>query len=150
MNKSLPDKWVRKAVFDAINNMSVYDVLSDTNIDIPCYDSRQVSNGGEPYYVLMSTQTNSVDKTTKCENSYQSSILLDVVTSYTSAGNMGSRVLADNILDKARELTNALSLDVSSGLTILKQTEDFPNDLVSITPNENVFRKFMRIELFIN
>lgn len=150
MNKSLPDKWVRKAVYDAINNMSVYDVLSDTNILIPCFDSRQTANGGVNAYVIMSTQTNSVNKDTKCENSWESSILLDIITTYSSAGNLGSRVLADNILDKARELTNALSLDVSSGLTILKQTEDFPNDLVSITPNENVFRKFMRIELFIN
>lgn len=144
MVKNLPDKWVRKAVYDAINDMVV-----DT-ITIPCYDTRVVANGGKNHYVLMTTQTNSVDKTTKCENSYNSSILLDIVTSYQSSGNTGSRLLADNILDKVRELTDNLTLDVASGLTILKQTQDFPNDLATITDTENVFRKFVRLELFIN
>ena len=144
MIKPLPDKWVRKAVYDAINDMVV-----DT-IVIPCYDTRVVANGGTNHYVLMSTQTNSVDKTTKCENSYESSILLDIVTSYDGAGNVGSRLLADNIADKVRELTDNLTLDVASGLTILKQTQDFPNDIATITDTENVFRKLIRLELFIN
>ena len=98
----------------------------------------------------MSTQTNDVDKSNKCEDSYESSILLDVVTSYIGAGNIGSRLLADNIMDKVRELTNELTLDVSSGLTILRQAQNFPNDIATITPNQNIFRKLMRIELFIN
>ena len=144
MIKPLPDKWVRKAVYDAINNMVV-----DT-IEIPCFDTRVVANGGANHYVLMTTQTNSVDKTTKCENSYESSILLDIVTSYDGAGNVGSRLLADNIADKVRELTDNLTLDVASGLTILKQTQDFPNDIATITDTENVFRKLIRLELFIN
>ena len=144
MIKALPDKWVRKAIYDAINNMVV-----DTNT-IPCHDTRVPPNGGKNHYVLMSTQTNDVDKSNKCEDSYESSILLDVVTSYIGAGNIGSRLLADNIMDKVRELTNELTLDVSSGLTILRQAQNFPNDIATITPNQNIFRKLMRIELFIN
>ena len=144
MVKSLPDKWIRKAIYDAINNMVV------DGINIPCYDTRVVANGGKNHYILMTTQTSDVSKLTKCENSYESSILLDIITSYDGAGNVGSRLLADNILDKARELTDTLVLDVSSGLNILRQTQSFPNDLATITDTENVFRKFMRIELFIN
>jgi hypothetical protein len=144
MIKPIPDKWIRKAIYDAINNMVV-----DT-ISIPCYDTRVPSNGGKNHYILMTTQTNTVDKSNKCEDSYESSILLDIITSYDGAGNYGSRLLADNILDKARELTNGLVLDVSSNLTILRQTQDFPNDISTITPTENIFRKFMRIEMFIN
>lgn len=150
MIKQLPDTWVRKAVHTAINNCSVLDVLNSTNVTVPCYDSRVPTNGNNTHYILMSTQTNRVAKTNKCEDMYESSILLDIVTIYNGTGNTGSRVLADNILDKVRELTNNLVLDLSSNLVVQRQTQDFPNDIVSITKNQNVFRKLMRLELTIN
>lgn len=144
MNKSLPDKWVRKAVFDAINNI-VVDTLT-----IPCFDS-EVPEGLEvDHYVLMTTQTNTVDKSNKCEYWYESSILLDVVTSYSGVGNPGSRLLADNIADAVRSATDVLVLDAGSGLVVLRQTQSFPNDVVTKTSVENIFRKFIRIELTIN
>lgn len=149
MNKSLPDKWIRKAIYDAINDMSVLDEVNSETIQIPCYDTRVTSNGGKNHYILMTTQTNSVDKSNKCENFWESSILLDIITSYNGSGNIGSRLLADNILDKARELTDVISLDVSSGLDVIYQSQDFPNDISTITKNENIYRKFMRIELLI-
>lgn len=144
MNKSLPDKWVRKAVFDAIN-----DIVVDT-LTIPCFDS-EVPEGLEvDHYVLMTTQTNTVDKSNKCEYWYESSILLDIVTSYSGVGNPGSRLLADNIADAVRSATDVLTLDVASGLVVLRQTQSFPNDVVTKTSVENIFRKFIRIELTIN
>lgn len=144
MNKSLPDKWVRKAVFDAINNI-VVDTLT-----IPCFDS-EVPEGLEvDHYVLMTTQTNTVDKSNKCEYWYESSILLDIVTSYSGVGNPGSRLLADNIADAVRSATDVLTLDAASGLVVLRQTQSFPNDVVTKTSVENIFRKFIRIELTIN
>ncbi len=144
MNKTLPDKFVRKAVFDAIN-----DIVVDT-LTIPCFDS-EVPEGLEvDHYVLMTTQTNTVDKSNKCEYWYESSILLDIVTSYSGVGNPGSRLLADNISDAVRSATDVLTLDVSSGLVVLRQTQSFPNDVVTKTSVENIFRKFIRIELTIN
>ena len=144
MNKSLPDKWVRKAVFNAIN-----DIVVDT-LTIPCFDS-EVPEGLEvDHYVLMTTQTNTVDKSNKCEYWYESSILLDIVTSYSGVGNPGSRLLADNIADAVRSATDVLTLDVGSGLVVLRQTQSFPNDVVTKTSVENIFRKFIRIELTIN
>lgn len=144
MDKSLPDKWVRKSIFDVINNITVDGVV------IPCYDTRVPNNENPPHYVLMTTQTNNTSKLTKCEDSYESSILLDIITSYNSIGNTGSRLLADNICDAVRNLTKNLVLDVSSGLKIIRQTQDFPNDLNIITDVESVYRKFIRIEMFIN
>lgn len=144
MIKTLPDKWFRKAVFDAVNNIVV-----DGNT-IPCYDSRVTGSNIPDHFILLSTQTNRVAKTTKCENSWESSLLVDIITSYNGQGNTGSRLLADNILDKVRELTNVLLLDGASGLTILRQTQDFPNDIVTVTPTQNIFRKLMRIEATIN
>jgi hypothetical protein len=43
-----------------------------------------------------------------------------------------------------------LTLDSSSGLTIIKQTLDFPAIDPSITVNETVFRKLIRYEFLIN
>lgn len=174
MDKPIPNKWVRKAVFDAIDNMVVVDQVTqevvllenidgynieadNTNllastpyINVPCYDLRVPTTNDKNHYILMTTQTNSVNKYTKCGDAYDSTILLDIVTSFYGSGNSGDRVLADNILDKLRELTNNLSLDVASGLVVHRQTQDFPAGIETITPTENIFRRFLRIEMFIN
>ena len=150
MDKSIPDKWVRKAIFDAINNMDVVNPYTSQTIQIPCYIERVTANGGSNHYILLTTQTNQTNKLTKCEDSWNSSILVDVITSFDSSGNPSGKQLADDILDKARDLTKNLTLDVASGLTILRQTQNFPNDIATITDTENVFRKLMRIEMFIN
>ncbi len=146
MNKTLPDKWVRKAVFDAIN-----DIVVDT-ITIPCYDTHVTYNAqsDEPsHYVLMTTQTNEVNKRNKCEWFYESSILLDIITSFSGAGNNGSRLLVDNITDACRNALQDLSLDVSSGLDIVTETMNFPADIVTDVGAEIIFRKFIRLELTI-
>ena len=144
MIKPLPDKYIRKAVFDAVNNL-VVDTLT-----IPAFDSRVSGNVIPDHFILMTTQTSQVNQLTKCGDVWESSILIDVVTTYSSTGNPGNRLLSENILDAVRSATNNLVLDVSSGLVIQKQTQDFPNDIVTITENENIFRKLMRLELTIN
>lgn len=150
MIKTLPDKWIRKAIFDVVNNISVVDEMSGDVLVVKCYDSRVMADNDVTQYVLMTTQTNTVDKSTKCGNRWESSILLDIVTTFNGAGNYGSRLLADNILDKVRSLTDSLTLDVASGLEVVYQSQDFPNDLVTVTSTENIYRKFMRIELLID
>ena len=150
MDKIIPDKWVRKAIYTAINNMIVLDELNSQSLQVPCFDSRVPTTNAKDYYVLLTTQTNRVDKSVKCGYRWESSILLDIVTKYNSTGNAGTRLFADNILDKARELTNSLVLDATSGLTVVRQTQEFPNDFVSFTPTQSVFRKLMRIEFLID
>ena len=144
MIKPLPDKYVRKAVYDAVNNI-VVDTLT-----IPAYDSRVTGNVIPQHFILMTTQTNQVNQMTKCGDVWESSILIDIVTTYDGSGNTGSRLLSDNILDAVRNATNNLVLDVASGLVVQKQIQDFPNDIVTITENENIFRKLIRLELTIN
>ena len=139
---TLPDKWIRKAISDRINNITV-----NGNV-IPCFDSVVSSNIIPDYYVLMSTQTNQVNELTKCGDVWESSILLDIFTRYPSTGNTGSRVLADDISDSVRNLVNNLVLE--GGFQVQNQILDFPPDISSETQNENVFRKFIRIELTIN
>ena len=142
MVKTLPDKWIRKAVFTAINNI-VVDTLT-----IPCYDSR-TTLATPDNYTLMTTQSNEVDKRTKCGYDWQSQILIEVFTRTKLSGNTGSRLLADNILDAVRSATDTLILDVGSGLDIITQSQSFPSDLTSETTNEIIYRKFIRIEFLI-
>ena len=144
MIKQLPNKYIRKAVFNAVNNI-VVDTLT-----IPAFDSRVSGNVIPQHFILMTTQTNQVNQMTKCGDVWESSILIDIVTTYDGSGNTGSRLLSDNILDAVRNATNNLVLDVASGLVVQKQIQDFPNDIVTITENENIFRKLMRLELTIN
>lgn len=144
MNKNIPDKWVRKAIFDRINNVLVDGVI------VPCYDSRVTGSIIPSHYVLMTTQTNDEDKANKCEHRWNSSILLDVFTSYSSSGNIGSRLLADNISDAVRDILKNLTLDPLSNLVILTQRLIMPNDLSTNSQTQIVFRKLMRYELTIN
>ena len=92
----------------------------------------------------MSSQTSEVNKYTKCGSAYESTILLDIITSYYGVGNTGSRLLADNILDKVRELTNDLVLDASSGLVVHRQTQSFPSDIATITPSRKHIQKVFK------
>ncbi len=146
MVKTLPDKWVRKAVYDSINNISVDGFL------IPCFDQRvtRTQNQDVPsHYVLMTTQSNRIDKLDKCEWNWESQILLDIITSFDLPGNPGSRLLSDNILDAVIAATNNITLDAGSGLTVFSQTPSFPNDIITITKKEAIFRKLMRLEFYL-
>jgi len=144
MNKTLPDKWIRKAIYDAVD-----EILVDSEI-IYVYDSR-VSGVEQPdFYVLMSSQTNEVDKNNKCEWFWESEILLDIRATFFLTQDSGSRLLVDNIADAVRNLTQNLVLDGASGLEIIKTTMSFPNDLNEITDDgEIMYRKFIRLNLLI-
>lgn len=143
MNKTLPDKWIRKAVSDLLNEVNVNNLL------VPVFDYRVTGDDLPEKFILMSVQSNQVDKNNKCEWFWQSQILLDIVVSYPKAGNTGSRLEADEILDSARDLTKDIQLDPSSGLEIITITQDFPSDIVSTSNNENIIRKFIRLDLTI-
>jgi len=143
MNKTLPDKWLRKAIFDAVD-----EIVVDGEI-IYVYDSR-VSGVDQPdFYVLMSSQTNEVDKNNKCEWFWESEILLDIRATFFLTEDSGSRLLVDNITDAVRNLTQNLILDGASGLEIIKTSMSFPNDLNEITEGEIMYRKFIRLNLLI-
>ena len=144
MNKSIPDKYIRKAVSDAINNIVV------KGKQIPCYDTMVTTdiNSDDPqHYVLMTTQSNEVDKNNKCEWFWESSLLLDIVTRFTLPGNTGSRLMADDILEAVRSELETITL--TGGFGVVTQTMSFPSDIVTDTKHEIIYRKFLRLELLI-
>ena len=143
MDKSLPDKWIRKAIFALIDDIVVN---SET---IPCYDYRATGAYVPDYYTLMTVQSNEVDPNNKCEYFWDSEIVLDIITIYQRPGNTGSRLLADDILEAIRAAIQTVQLDVASGLEIINRTHSYPNDLNFVSDNEIIFRKFLRLSLKI-
>lgn len=143
---ALPDKYVRKAIWTLLGGASGMTVNTK---NVKTYDSRITGSTIPKQYILMTTQTNQVDESVKCGDRWNSSILLDVVTRYKSIGNTGSRLLADDIAEAVRNLLET-KLTLEGSLSVVYQVLDFPNDLSSVTENENVFRKFIRVELLIN
>ena len=139
----LPDKYIRKALFTLINNIEV------NGETITIHDSKITGSTIPSHYILMTTQTNSTNERVKCGDRWDSSILLDIVTRYGATGNTGSRLLADDIAEAVRKLLEN-KLVLSDDLNIITQKLNFPDDITSETDSENIFRKFIRIELTIN
>jgi len=128
----------------------VFDAIDDMEVDghmIPSYDTYVTGPNQPDFYTLLSTQASAVDKDNKCEWFWDTSILLDVVTRYPRPGNPGSRLLADDIMESVRNLTNDLTL--TGGLATVSQRQSFPNDITTVTSDEIVYRKLMRLELKI-
>ena len=143
MNKSLPDKEVRKAIFTAFDGT----VVSTKTINV--FDSLYpTTSTNDSAYVLMTAQGNDTDNN-KCDSYWNHDILLEVAVWYKGTGNPGSGVLADDILDSLRN-TLKDGLTLGGGLTQQSQVMTFPNDIVSNLPNGTLIRKFMRLEMRIN
>ena len=143
MDKALPNKWIRKAIYDKIHNIKV------SGKTIPCYDMNVTGSEQPRNYTLLKGQDNTVDKANKCEWYWDSSVSIEVVVIFQKTGNTGSRLLADNIADQVRSLTNNLVLDAASGLNIFTQTISFPTDLELETNNQVVFRKLIQLDFRI-
>jgi hypothetical protein len=139
----LPDKHIRKMVFDALQGLEV------ENIQIPVYDTR-VAGGGNteksPHYILMTTQVSVKNDVHKCGYNWESSILLDVVTTYPATGNAGSRLLADDIAEAVLNRLEGLQMAQTTGLKIIHNRNYLENDLGFADSNLLTFRKLIRCE----
>lgn len=144
MNKSLPDKWVRKAIYGLLNDT----VLGGQTIK--CFDSRVKASASTNNYYLMSIQNADVDNATKCDANWISTIRLECVSIYQSTGNTGSRVFCDNLADNMRDqLQNTITLDPASNLTVNWQKLSQFTDLVTPTKTQIIYRKIAVLELYI-
>lgn len=132
-----PDKHIRKAIFDKINNIVV------SGKTIPCYDSR--ATNAPSNYVLLTAQTKEVLKETKCDYEWETSTLIEIYTKVSSSGNTGSRVLLNDIEQAVYTLLNP-KLTVP-GFANITQNITFENSLETITDTEIIFRSFLRLNL---
>ena len=134
-----PDKYIRKAISDNINNIVV------SGKTIPCYDSR--ATNAPSNYVLLTAQSKEVLKETKCDYEWETSTLIEIYTKVTSSGNTGSRVLLNDIEQAVYTLLNP-KLTVA-GFTTITQNITFENSLETITDTEIIFRSFLRLNLVL-
>ena len=132
-----PDKHIRKAIFDKINNIVV------SGKTIPCYDSR--ATNAPSNYVLLTAQTKEVLKETKCEYEWETSTLIEIYTKVSSSGNTGSRVLLNDI--EQAIYTLLLPKLTVQGFTNITQNITFENSLETITDTEIIFRSFLRLNI---
>jgi hypothetical protein len=126
-----PDKHIRKAIYDAC-----------TLQNIPCFDTRQ----GQEYnavYVLMSTQTKSLQKGNKCVYNWDSNITLEVIQRKNKTGNFGSRVTVDDVEEQIISIINNL---VINNFVLLNKVYN-SNSLTTTGVNENIERKIINLNL---
>lgn len=133
-----PDKHIRKSVFDLINGITVSGKL------IKAFDSR-LSGVNLNEYVLFTAQTKEVEKSTKCEYRWTTSLLIEIYTKTSSAGNAGSRLLLNDIEQSIYTLL--LSKITVAGFQNLTQNITFETQLETVTDTENIFRSFLRLNL---
>ena len=134
-----PDKFIRKAISDNINNIVV------SGKTIPCYDSR--GTNAPSNYVLLTSQTKEVDKATKCGYRWETMLLIEIFTKVTSSGNTGSRVFLNDIESAIMTLLNpTISI---SGFQTLTQNISYENQLETISDTEIIMRSFLRLNLVL-
>lgn len=136
-----PDKFIRKAVFDATNNIVVNSKIIKT------FDSRLTGNANLTEYILMTAQDKDVLKNTKCEYEWECSLLIEIYTRYSSAGNTGSRLLLNDIEQAVMDVLNP-KLTIQ-GFTNVTQNITYETSLETVTDSENIYRSFLRLNLIL-
>ena len=143
MDKTYPDKWIRRAIYTAINGTVV------GGYTVNCFDYRagiQHPKAG----VIMGQQSNEVVKDTKCDYRWRHTIMLEIFDRISDTGNAGSRAFADDVTEMVKDAIINLQLDVASGLEIIGETHNFPGDQNIPDGTEILYRKFLRIIYLIN
>lgn len=136
-----PDKFIRKAVFDATNNIVV------SGKTIKTFDSRLTGNSNLTEYILMTAQDKDVLKNTKCEYEWECSLLIEIYTRYSSAGNTGSRLLLNDIEQAVMDVLNP-KLTIQ-GFTNITQNITYETSLETVTDTDNIYRSFLRLNLIL-
>jgi hypothetical protein len=132
MAKPNPNKFIRKRIYDLVNPT------------YPCFDTNVTGNLNPTQYVIISTQDKIDDIPTKCGHRWEVATLIDIVCIYNGAGNVGSRLINDDMEQEIRTLLEDITI---SGYTVLNQRFEYPSNLDSSSATQTVFRNFIRLVL---
>ena len=139
---TIPDKFIRKAISDKINNIVV------SGKTIKCFDSRVTGSVNYTEYILTSVQSKDVLKDTKCDYSWDTSTLIEIYTKYPLAGNTGSRLLLNDIESAVWSLLQPKL--VIENFTNVTQNVSFEfSGLETISDTEVIYRSFLRVNLIL-
>ena len=142
--KQLPDKWIRKAIYDGVNGS---DVNGET---LNVYDFRVPVEKAPNIYVLMTAQSSTPLRDNKCGIPYNCVIRVEVVTQFPTSGNTGSRLLADEGMQAVLDWFNGSELiDENSGFNLTSKSIDFGSDIQNTLPNFTIFRKVAIITFYL-
>ena len=108
----LPDKWVRKAIFDAFDGT----IVDGNTINV--YDYSVPSATYPDHHVLLSTQIN-IPINNHCGRGWEHTVQIDVTTTYPI--NSGARRLCDEISEALLPVLDTLQLDPASSMTISRR-----------------------------
>ena len=132
-----PDKYIRKAIYDLLNNIVV------SGKTIKCFDARVFGNQDVSDYIILANQTKNIDKATKCDYRWNGSIMIEIYTRSSS-----SRVLLNDI---EQAVTDLLSPKITvDNYEVIYQDISYVTQLESFTDTENIYRSFMTLELTLN
>jgi hypothetical protein len=132
-----PDKYIRKAIYDLLNNIVV------SGKTIKCFDARVFGNQDVTDYIILANQTKNIDKATKCDYRWNGSIMIEIYTRSSS-----SRVLLNDI---EQAVTDLLSPKITvDNYEVIYQDISYVTQLESFTDTENIYRSFMTLELTLN
>lgn len=134
MTKS-PDKWIRKGILDALGTTH------------KIYDMRVPATGYPSKYIILSTRTKSDNEISKCNGQWDCTILIDLVTRYSSTGNPGDRVLVNDLEDYV--IQNMLNFEID-GFKVFRIFLESSTSLDNLTDTLNVFRQLMRYRIILN
>lgn len=143
ITKAIPDKWVRKAVYDNVNGVTV------GGEPIPVYDYRT----GESYpteYILLAGQFNDPQETSLCEDRWEHSLNIECYTRFPSKGNPGSRLKVDEISEMVLANIQNLQLDPASGLVIVRYNVTLLSDFYEDDGQFVVASKIIQLNAIIN
>lgn len=140
MNTNLPDKHIRKEIYDRIHNMEV------DGVTFKCYNQRTVAKNDKQYF-LVTTQLNQPNRS-KCGRGWFNSTEIQVVV--RKPKNFGSVLLLDNAVDSVLTELESFSLPISSGMKISEDDVSVDNQIEEITGGEIIYTKILRLVSKVN
>lgn len=143
ITKTLPDKWVRKAVYDNVNGVTV------GGVPIPVYDYRSGTNY-PTHYILLAGQANDSVEFSLCEYRWNHTLNIECYTRNPSSANPGSRLGADEIAEMVLANLQNLTLDPASGLRIVRYNVFLLTDFYEDDGQFVVASKIVQLNATIN
>ena len=131
-----PSKWIRQYFVNAFANM----VVSGKTVKV--YDTHTPNN--DDVLIILSTQTGSNDRIDKCIITKNRTIEIQVITRFKGA--TGSRLLLDDIVE---EIQNRVQNIQVNNFTVQDWDVSFPQDLITTSSTETIFRKIINYNLII-
>ncbi len=143
INIAIPDRWVRKAVYDNVNGVAV------DGTPIPCFDYR--TGGRNPQeYILLGAQFNDSNEFSLCGYRWTHTMNIECYTRVPSSGNPGSRLKADLIAEMVLANMQTLQLDPASGLEIVRYNVTLLTDFYEDDGQFIVASKIVQLNATIN